>query len=72
MPLKLTPEQAKALGIVDGPKTRKRTRHAAVGCPYLWRCQCGLDGTGETAAVRHLDESRHLRYTTLIERQTDG
>lgn len=71
MPLKLTPEQAKALGLIDGPKTR-RIRHAAVGGPYLWRCQCGVEGTGETAAVRHLDETKHANFATIFERQTDG
>jgi hypothetical protein len=62
---RLSAAEARSLGITVEGTTRKRTKHVAVGGPYHWRCQCGVEGTGETAATRHLNETKHSRYETI-------
>jgi hypothetical protein len=61
--LHLTPKQAKALGIVAEVRKQRATRKAqpaSAAAPN--RCvACGELVAGETATVRHMAETGHLR-----------
>ena len=64
MPLKLTPQQAKALGI--GPKKARTTRKAIKGEPYWSQCKtCAAEFTTVKAEDDHLAETSHPRYEIL-------
>lgn len=68
MPLNLTPEQARALGIkVEGKVKRRKDRSVASG-PYRWRCACGETGDSHASADRHVAPG-HNRFETIMEEQ---
>lgn len=64
MTIRLTPEQAAALGLVDR-KPPRGTRKTLPG-PYRSRC-CHCPATFDTqkAEDRHLADTGHTRYSTL-------
>jgi hypothetical protein len=65
MPIKLTPAQAKALGLETKTKIR-RTRKAVTGEPYHSRCvACGDEFRSIAAEDRHVDDTKHARYEVV-------
>lgn len=66
MPLELTPEQARKLGIkVEGKVKRRKDRSVASG-PYRWRCQCGVEGDSHASADKHVAPG-HNNFLTITE-----
>lgn len=65
MPIKLTPAQAKALGLEARTKIRQ-TRKTIKGEPYWSRCTwCDETFTTQAAETRHVEETKHTRYEVL-------
>jgi hypothetical protein len=65
MAVRLTPAQARAIG-VDTAAPKRTTRRAAAG-PYHTRCtRCGEEFTTEAAEERHLIAAHHARYELVL------
>ena len=63
---KLTPAEARRLGIDVPAKPARTTRKTAAG-PYHTRCrECGAEFTSEAAEDRHIVEHHHARYELVL------
>lgn len=66
MTIRMTEEQARKAGLLKDPSTSKRKGMGRGGAKS--RCAaCGEEFTGDAAETRHLEETKHARYETVIE-----
>ena len=66
MTVRITPAQARALG-VDTPNSRRRSTRRTASGPYRTRCTtCGDVFVSEAAETRHLDDTGHGRYELVL------
>lgn len=70
MTARITAAEARAMGLdVSKPARVRTTRKEAKG-PYHTRCcACGEEFTARTTETKHVEEVRHYRYETVIERE---
>ena len=72
MTARLTPAEAKALGL-DVKATKTRTTRKTAPGPYRTRCDtCGETFTTRAGEDRHVNEARHWRYALVLEDAVHG
>ena len=68
MTVRLTPGEARRLGLTTPSPGRRTTRQVARGVPYHTRCtRCGAEFHTEAAEERHLIAEHHARYELVLE-----
>lgn len=70
---RMTIAEAKAAGLLDGPKKKRTTRKTAPrdGAPTRC-CTCGLVVTTTAAEERHTLETRHYRWEMPLNQTENG
>ena len=67
MAARLTPAEAKKLGLDVPQKKAKATRRTAKGAPYHTICKtCGLEFRTQAAEDRHVHDTHHARYELVL------